>query len=60
MNSDSFKKGVMGSLNMTLTAISDSYSELKLYKNKEILDNIIYLGLRYEYDKTFSSNGGKK
>ena len=57
---EKFKKSVMGSLNMTLTAISDSYSELKIYKNKDILDNIIYLGLRFEYDKTFNLNGGKK
>ncbi len=59
LNSDKFKKNVMGSLNMTLTAISDSYSKLNICKNKEILDNIIYLGLRFEYDKTFNFNGGK-
>ena len=59
INDESFRKSVMGSLNMTLTAISNIYETLKVHKNKDILDNIIYLGLRYEYDKTFN-NGGKK
>ena len=57
---DEFKKTVMGSLNMTLSAISDEYRQLKIQKNKEILDNIIYLGLRSAYDSLFGNNGGNK
>ena len=60
IKSDAFKKSVMGSLNMTLTAISDKYKDLKIKKNKEILDNIIYLGLRGAYDSLFTNNGGNK
>ncbi len=60
LETDSFKRSVMGSLNMTLCAISDEYKKLNIEKNKEILDNIIYLGLRRAYDSLFENNGGKK
>ncbi len=60
INSDTFKKSVMGSLNMTLSAISDKYRQLKIQKNKDILDNIIYLGLRGAYDSLFVNDGGVK
>jgi len=45
---------------MTLCAISDEYKQLKIIKNKEILDNIIYFGLRGAYDGLFRDNGGNK
>ncbi len=48
-----FKNRVMGSLNMTLNALSESYSKLNIQRNKAILDNIIYLGLRNKFEKTF-------
>lgn len=60
LDSSDFKKSVMGSLNMTLCAISDEYKQLKIIKNKEILDNIIYFGLRGAYDGLFRDNGGNK
>lgn len=53
---DEFKKRVMGSLNMTLAAVSESYKKLKIMKNKAVLDNIIYLGLRAVYDNLFKIN----
>ncbi len=55
VKTEEFRKSVMGSLNMTLFAVSESYSELKIKKNKEILDNIIYLGLRSAYDTLFKN-----
>lgn len=58
ISTDEFKKKVMGSLNMTLAAISESYSKLKILKNKAVLDNIIYFGLRAVYDKLFNCNEG--
>ena len=36
-----------------------AFELLEVQKMKNILDNIIYLGLRFEYDKTFNFNGGK-
>ena len=44
--SDSVKSSVKDSLLLTLTEISNAYNLLKIRKNKEILDNIIYIGLR--------------
>ncbi len=58
IKSETFKKSVMGSLNLTLNAISDKYKELKIKNNKEILDNIIYFGLRRAYDSLFTNYGG--
>jgi len=60
LKSQSFKQEVMGSLNMTLAAVANSYKDLKIKKNKDILDNIIYMGLRYACDNLFGINGGKK
>lgn len=53
VKTEEFRQSVMGSLNMTLFAISEAYSELNIKKNKEILDNIIYMGLRSAYDTLF-------
>lgn len=57
---DEFKNQIKASLNMTLAAISQSYSKIKINKNKEILDNIIYMGLRFAYDNLFKESGGNK
>jgi len=57
--SQEFKHEVMGSLNMTLAAVANSYRELPIKKNKDILDNIIYMGLRYACDNLFRIDGGK-
>jgi len=43
---------------MNLGAIASSYSELDIKKNKALLDNIIYLGLRRVYNNLFNTNGG--
>ncbi|MBO7289411.1 MAG: hypothetical protein J6V03_05390 [Clostridia bacterium] len=55
-----FEKRAMGSFNMNLSAVARAYNELKIKKNKEILDNIIYLGIRYLVEQLFRNNGGKK
>lgn len=48
--SDKVKSEVKDSLLLTLTEISGAYNLLKIKKNKEILDNIIYVGLRNGLD----------
>lgn len=58
LNSMEFEKRVIGTFNMNLNAISDSYSAIKFAKNKEILDNIIYLGLKHVTNNILN-NGGK-
>lgn len=58
LNSMEFEKRVLGTFNMNLNAISDSYIKLNIKKNKPILDNIIYLGLRYITEQFFN-HGGK-
>ncbi len=60
LDSQSFKHEVMGSLNMTLAAVANSYRDLTIKKNKDILDNIIYMGLRYACDNLFRIDGGNK
>ncbi len=58
LNSHDFTENAKGSFNMTLNAIASAYRELNIVKNKDILDNIIYFGLRYAYEQLFN-NGGK-
>ena len=57
LNSMDFDKRIMGTFNMNLNAISESYKDLKIKKNKSILDNIIYLGLRYVTEKIIYDGG---
>lgn len=57
LNSPDFTDNAKGSFNMTLSAIASSYRELSIKKNKDILDNIIYLGLRYAYEELFNVGG---
>lgn len=51
LDKNALKEAVSGSLTYTLNEISSAYSLLDIKKNKEILDNIIYLGLRQNIDK---------
>ncbi len=57
LNSSDFIENAKGSFNMTLNAIASSYRELNIKKNKDILDNIIYYGLRYAYEELFNFGG---
>ncbi len=50
LNKDDFKQEIIKSLTFTLNEISNAYSLLEIKKNKELLDNIIYLGLRRNLD----------
>ncbi|MBO5407786.1 MAG: hypothetical protein J6A61_00040 [Clostridia bacterium] len=43
---EDLKNELVPSLTYTLNEIANAYELLTLYKNKELLDNIIYLGLR--------------
>ncbi len=43
---EGWKEEIKSSLLFTLSEIAASYELLTIYKNKELLDNIIYLGLR--------------
>ncbi len=51
LNKDDFKESVKASLTFTLSEISNAYNLLNIKKNKELLDNIIYLGLRKNLDE---------
>lgn len=46
LKKENFKESVVNSLTFTLSEISNAYNLLEVKKNKELLDNIIYLGLR--------------
>lgn len=46
LNKEDFKQSIIDSLTFTLSEISNAYNILDIKKNKELLDNIIYLGLR--------------
>ncbi len=48
---DALKEQVKYSLLLTLTEVSNAYNLLDIKKNKEILDNIIYVGLRNNLEK---------
>lgn len=48
---NSIKEEVTNSLTFTLSEISNAYNLLNIKKNKELLDNIVYLGLRQNIDK---------
>lgn len=59
LNSMEFKSRARGSFNMNLTAVANEYQKLNILKNKEILDNIIYLGIRHITEQIFADDGGK-
>lgn len=50
LKKENIKDSVVSSLTFTLSEISNAYNVLDIKKNKEILDNIIYLGLRKNLD----------
>ena len=51
LDKEQLKQNVKASLEFTLSEISNAYNLLNIKKNKELLDNIIYLGLRQNVDK---------
>lgn len=51
LDKNQLKESVKTSLEFTLSEISNAYNLLDIKKNKELLDNIIYLGLRQNVDK---------
>ena len=51
LNKEDFKEAVKSSLTFTLSEVSNAYALLDIKKNKELLDNIIYLGLRKNLDE---------
>lgn len=51
LDKEQLKQSVKASLELTLSEISNAYNLLDIKKNKELLDNIIYLGLRQNVDK---------
>lgn len=51
LKKEEIKESVKNSLLFTLSEISNAYNLLDIKKNKEILDNIIYLGLRNNLEK---------
>ena len=53
LKSIEFINCVRGSLNMTLNALSNAYQKISVKRNKAILDNIIYMGLRNNFEKYF-------
>ncbi len=59
LESMDFKNRVMGTFNMTLSAVAGSYGELEIKKNKALMDNIIFLGLRYISEQFFKNDGGQ-
>ncbi len=48
------------SLTITLAMAAESYEKAGISKNKELLDNIIYLGLRQRLDMVLSDKKGNK
>ena len=51
LKKEDIKDMVSSSLTFTLSEISNAYNLLDIKKNKEILDNIIYIGLRNNLEK---------
>lgn len=57
---EEIKEYAKGVLNLTIGEIPPAYELLKIYRYKEILDNIIYLGLHNEMDTLFNSKKQSK
>ncbi len=57
---DSIKKSLEDTLYMTMTSLAMEYEKLPKFKNKEILDNIIYLGIRAKADNLLNLKGKNK
>lgn len=57
---DKIKSNIEPSLTFTLENISKSFELLDIVHNKEIIENIIYLGMRDRMEKIFDKKGGDK
>lgn len=57
---DEIKEYARGIINLTVGEIPPAYELLKIYRYKEILDNIIYLGLHNEMDTLFKPKEERK
>ena len=51
------KENIRQTLTLALSSISNCYELLDINKNKPILDNIIYLGLKNKLDNTIDKKG---
>lgn len=56
---DNVRKSIEFSLTFTLENISKSFELLNILHNREILENIIYLGMRSKMEKVLSKKGGR-
>ena len=54
---DSIKKSIENTLYMTMSSLAMEYEKLPKFKNKDILDNIIYLGIRAKADNLLNLKG---
>lgn len=54
---ETIKNSVENTLYMTMTSLAMEYEKLPKFKNKEILDNIIYLGIRAKADNLLNLKG---
>lgn len=58
--SDAHKKQISDTMLLTLSFIASEYEKLPKFKNKEIIDNIIYIGLRAKVQSLIDSIGKNK
>lgn len=56
---DCVRKNIEFSLTFTLENISKSFELLDIKQNREILENIIYLGMRYKMELIINKKGGE-
>lgn len=54
---DKLKQTIRDSLYLTLGSVASEYEKLPKFKNKELIDNIIYLGMRSKADMLLNSIG---
>ena len=54
------KQKISDSILLTLSFIASEYEKLPKFKNKEILDNIIYIGMRSKAQNLIDKIGNKK
>lgn len=57
---DDIANRAANSLYITMSAVAHDYEELPIFKNKAILDNIIYLGIRLNADKALKKLNNRK
>ncbi len=54
---EQLKQNIRQSLHLTLGSVAAEYEKLPRFKNKDLLDNIIYLGMRSKVDMLLNSLG---